>query len=276
MQANAPIRSRPTRPVGARRGQTWAGRQINDKAHSQSHPGPDPPGLPRPPHLLLSVTPPRYDALVAMPVVDVISDHPVRLASTIVAYDSAASTYARRFVDADLSAHHARFASALGSQRAPVLDAGCGAGRDCEALADLGIRTVGLDLSRGLLRASSAVTGAPVMRGDVRRLPVPDGSIGGVWCSAVLLHLPLHQVRQALCEFSRVLQPGGPLFVSVQTAGRSGWRADAGGARWFEQYTPGQLRWLVDSAGFTIRELGVEDDETRPTVRWVTVHARRG
>lgn len=58
-----------------------------------------------------------------------------------------------------------------------VLDVGCGAGRHARAFRAVGARCVGLDLSRTLLRVARGVTDAPLVRGDMRRLPIRAGSM---------------------------------------------------------------------------------------------------
>ncbi len=58
-----------------------------------------------------------------------------------------------------------------------VLDVGCGAGRHARAFRAIGARCVGLDLSRTLLRVAQGVTDAPLVRGDMRRLPIRPGSM---------------------------------------------------------------------------------------------------
>ena len=58
-----------------------------------------------------------------------------------------------------------------------VLDVGSGAGRHARAFRAIGARCVGLDLSRTLLRVARGVTDAPLVRGDMRRLPIRAGSM---------------------------------------------------------------------------------------------------
>jgi SAM-dependent methyltransferase len=53
-----------------------------------------------------------------------------------------------------------------------VLDVGCGAGRHARALEAAGARVFGLDLSMSLLRRARSATGAPLVRADMRRLPI--------------------------------------------------------------------------------------------------------
>ena len=58
-----------------------------------------------------------------------------------------------------------------------VLDVACGAGRHARALEAAGARCVGLDLSMALLRVARGVTRAPLVRADMRALPVRPGSM---------------------------------------------------------------------------------------------------
>jgi SAM-dependent methyltransferase len=58
-----------------------------------------------------------------------------------------------------------------------VLDVACGAGRHARAFRAAGARCVGLDLSLTLLRVARGVTDAPLVRGDMRRMPVRPGSM---------------------------------------------------------------------------------------------------
>src|SRR5918994_865089 len=58
-----------------------------------------------------------------------------------------------------------------------VLDVGCGGGRHARAFRAIGARCVGLDLSRTLLRVARGLTDAPLIRGDMRRMPIRPGSM---------------------------------------------------------------------------------------------------
>jgi len=53
-----------------------------------------------------------------------------------------------------------------------VLDVGCGAGRHAKALEQSGAHVTGLDLSMTLLRRAQTTTRAPLVRADMRQLPI--------------------------------------------------------------------------------------------------------
>jgi SAM-dependent methyltransferase len=58
-----------------------------------------------------------------------------------------------------------------------VLDVACGPGRHARALEAVGARCFGLDLSMPLLRRARQVTGIPLIRADMRRIPVRPRSM---------------------------------------------------------------------------------------------------
>lgn len=58
-----------------------------------------------------------------------------------------------------------------------VLDIACGEGRHARALAAAGARVTGLDLSPGLLARAREATRAPLVRADMRALPVRPGTM---------------------------------------------------------------------------------------------------
>jgi len=58
-----------------------------------------------------------------------------------------------------------------------VLDVACGAGRHARAFRSAGARCFGVDLSASLLRVARGVTDAPLIRADMRQLPVRPASM---------------------------------------------------------------------------------------------------
>jgi SAM-dependent methyltransferase len=58
-----------------------------------------------------------------------------------------------------------------------VLDVACGAGRHARAFRASGARCFGVDLSATLLRVARGVTDAPLVRADMRALPIRAGSM---------------------------------------------------------------------------------------------------
>ena len=116
----------------------------------------------------------------------------------------------------DLLARHGVFAAG-----AHVLDLACGAGRHTTALVAAGARVTGLDLSMPLLRAARRRgIVAPLLRGDIRRLPFRAGSFDAVvnlFTSFGYFATDAEHVT-TLGEVGRVLRPGGRFALDFLNA----------------------------------------------------------
>ena len=99
---------------------------------------------------------------------------------------------------------------------------GCGSGRDLLGFQREGVAAVGVDLSRSLLReAVRAGVAAPLIVSDLRRVPLADCSVRGVWSMASLVHLARVEVVEAFTEFSRLRRSSSSVIFSVQSSANS-------------------------------------------------------
>jgi len=133
-----------------------------------------------------------------------------------------------------------------------VADVGCGPGRDLALLRAQGLRAFGIDLSEAMLRAGGH---GGVVQADMRRLPLRDGCLDGIWCQAALLHVPHQHVPAVLAEFARVIRPDGALHLVVAEGDGERWEIGAYGTqerRWFAYHRRESLSALLDEAGFTV------------------------
>ena len=173
----------------------------------------------------------------------------------------------------------------------PVLDAGCGSGRDARALAAHGLPVLGVDLSQGMLDEARQRTPMRLPKGairyvvmDLRRLELPDSCCRGVWCSASLLHVPRKTAPRAMRELARVARPGAPVIVLLKRLGRGEpermvpypFPDVTDLPRYYSFYTPEEARTLVEDAGLVVVDVKTADDprgEDEPG--WVSVLARK-
>jgi SAM-dependent methyltransferase len=96
----------------------------------------------------------------------------------------------------------------------PVLDLGCGRGEFLALLAAEGIPASGVDSDRGMV-ARCLESGLLVSEGDLNEFLAeqPDGSLGTVFSSQVIEHLPYAELQRLLALSLSKLRPGG-LFIA--------------------------------------------------------------
>jgi SAM-dependent methyltransferase len=95
-----------------------------------------------------------------------------------------------------------------------ALDLGCGLGTEIAALAHLGYRAVGVDMSPvALQRASAADSGVLFARADVTAVPLPDASVDVVLDRGCFHYLPAISRPRYVAEAKRVLKPGGKMLL---------------------------------------------------------------
>lgn len=206
-------------------------------------------------------------------------------------YDDLAAAYddARqpdRVERESLDALHDRLDASCGDGDEPsrLLDAGCGAGRCVleriaganeidagndaasdagnDAASDAAVDAVGLDISREQARLASAF--APVVHGDMTRLPFADERFDAVTAFHSTIHVPTAEHPTLYGEFARVLRPGGWLLVTV---GDDAWEGtnedwlDAGAAMHWSFPAMAETRASLADAGFSVEREWTSEDE---------------
>ena len=96
-----------------------------------------------------------------------------------------------------------------------VLDVGCGTGFGTEGLLEYTDDVHGLDQSIHQMEKAFTKFGRTdrvnFYRGDAERLPFADDSFDAVWSSGSIEYWP--NPVDALAEFRRIVEPGGPILV---------------------------------------------------------------
>lgn len=138
------------------------------------------------------------------------------------------------------------------------LDAGCGGGRNAIAMARLGAEKVeGVDVGdAGLCDArkrSADLSNVSFRQASIEDLPYDNASFDVVWCAGVLMHTG--NADAATAELSRVLRPGGLMYVLVYATG---------GLRW---PLINLLRPIAAEIGMAAFERAVERAELLPNKR---------
>ncbi len=134
-----------------------------------------------------------------------------------------ASTRYRFFKPED----EAKFFDKLFKGRRLILDLGCGTGRTIRLLSGLGYEFVGIDISKKMLQIAKGFEQNSYVLADIRHLPFLDSTFDTAFSlHGGLAHLKTFDEKlRAVREISRVLRPGGLVFIDVP----SPYRKDRGG-----------------------------------------------
>jgi SAM-dependent methyltransferase len=203
---------------------------------------------------------------------------PVGISDTIAGYDQTAGEFAARWGSLRLERALKTFTDRLPAgapERRRVLDLGCGPGRDLEFLEQLGCRTVGLDLSSGMLaQARLRVPRTPLVQADARHAPFAAGNFEGVWACASLLHLARSQLPAALREVRRLLhRPGGVLYLALKGGTGEDWVKVGDRRAFFAYYQPHEIKTALARAGFHVAQHWVVADRAGRRHPWINVIA---
>jgi demethylmenaquinone methyltransferase/2-methoxy-6-polyprenyl-1,4-benzoquinol methylase len=128
---------------------------------------------------------------------------------------------------------------------ATVIDLACGTGDLCVELGRAELAALGVDLSAGMLGAARTV--APLVRADVARLPLGDGSVDGATCGFALRNLVSLEVF--LAELARVVRPGGRIAL-LEVAEPSNPALRLGHRLYFTEVVPRLGAALSDGAAY--------------------------
>jgi SAM-dependent methyltransferase len=173
------------------------------------------------------------------------------------AYDAAAPRYIERIGSADLADAEDRdlirdWATAVDG---PVLDAGCGPGHWSGFLHDLGVAVEGVDATpRFVEHARRTWPGVEFRLGDLRRLDLADGSLGGVLSWFSVIHTDPEEVPGILAAFAGTLHPGGGLLLGFFSDDR---------LRPFDHRVVTAWAWPVDRMAATVEAAGFTVERTR-------------
>jgi SAM-dependent methyltransferase len=105
------------------------------------------------------------------------------------------------------------------------VECGCGTGQSSERLSHDRRRLVALDFSMEALRQVGRVPSfTDRLQADIRRLPLRDASVDGIWNLGVLEHFDAESTASILSEFRRVLKIGSSAILF--------WPPEFGSSRW--------------------------------------------
>jgi ubiquinone/menaquinone biosynthesis C-methylase UbiE len=138
----------------------------------------------------------------------------------------------------------------------PVLDIGCGTGRDGAIFAYHKLEVTCLDASPKMVELCQA-KGLYAAVGDMHALPFAEESFNAVWAYTSLLHATKQELSQTLQEIRRVLTKRGVVGIGLIQGTTEGYVSSYKGEatsveRWFSYYTETEAKQALVEHGFSV------------------------
>ncbi len=195
------------------------------------------------------------------------------MSKTIDYYNQNAQAFYDRTISADISESYQKFLKLL-PEKAYILDAGCGVGRDTKYFLSQGYKVSAFDASEEMVQFATRETGLDVMQLKYQDLNFQN-CFDGIWAQASLLHVPYEETRNVYRKIHKALRPGGIFFASYKYGSSSMPTVD----RDFWNMTEITIKPFL-TVFFEICEIWIEED-TRSKVapskdqKWLNFLARK-
>ena len=163
-------------------------------------------------------------------------------------------------------------------QKAPLLDAGCGIGRDLLRFRQAGLNIIGVDGAQELLKTGHEQLGIPkewLFHSDLRQTSFLSNNFWGIWSKAVLGHFAFPDNLMVLGELARICTPSAIIFLRVREGDREGIEERDGFPRFYKYYGAKEIRELMLKAGFERLTTRLSKDEGGFDYNWLNVWGLR-
>lgn len=133
---------------------------------------------------------------------------------TVNYYNKNIQSYIERTFHVEMEQIRNRFLKYL-PQKAKILDAGCGPGRDAVAFSQKGYEVLGFDAAIEMVRYVKEELHIPAVHGLFQEMQF-DQEFDGIWASASLVHISPTALPDVLERFHKALKPKGILAISFK------------------------------------------------------------
>lgn len=204
---------------------------------------------------------------------------PNTIKTTIQSYNKTVKNYIKK-VDKLHPKQEAKIFLSLIKPNSPILDLGCGYGRDAKIFSERGYKVVGIDLSEKMIETAKKISPKSEFKlMDIRKLSFTNNSFDGIWANASFLHIPKKEIKTALKEAYRVLKQNGTIYLSVKEGIGEGFIEDTrygGIKKFFSFFQKDEIENFFNDARFSIVKSYVKKvDDNYSTHPWICVFGRK-
>lgn len=181
-------------------------------------------------------------------------------------YTNNAKAYVESTLHVDMQPLYQCFLPLL-PEKAHILDAGCGSGRDARYFIEHGYQVTAFDASVAIAAIAESEIGQIVQAQRFQDVQYHN-QFDGIWACASLLHVPASELSDVFHRLAHALKPGGVIYCSFKY-GRGEYEKQG---RRFTDMDEAGLRALVDkNETLAIKELWVTADRRpgREHERWL-------
>lgn len=150
----------------------------------------------------------------------------------------------------------------------PILDIGCGSGRDAHHLTNKGFTVDAYDLSPEMIQEAQKLTGLDIFQIGSAQNFKSDKTYDFAYSIACLLHLNDDEFKMALINIFAHLNDGGSFYFMVKKG--QGEEVD-GMNRYFNYFTVEKILSICDELGFKAIYNNEVADLTRPDTTWLQI-----
>ncbi len=170
-------------------------------------------------------------------------------------YENNAKVFVESTLSVDMQSLYNCFLPLL-PERANILDAGCGSGRDAKFFIERGHHVTAFDASAEIAALAEKEVGQHILVQRVQDIQYRN-QFDGIWACASLLHVPAKDLPEVFRRLVRALKPNGMIYCSFKY-GQGEYEKQG---RRFTDLDEAGLQTLVDEIEeLTIRELWVTAD----------------
>jgi SAM-dependent methyltransferase len=196
---------------------------------------------------------------------------PDEVVRTQIAYDKTARQYAASHPDSkNVENHLRRFIRHLDGNR--VLDVGCGPSREVEFFREHGIKCVGIDLNKHMIKlVRERSNDWPLVRMDMLDLGFLPMSFDGIWVCGSFYHIPKLRAVGVLLALKELLREKGLIYLALKQGDTEGMerKPEDGAPKFYARYTLQEAQELMRYSMFEVISLVIEDKKEM----WINIFA---
>lgn len=187
-------------------------------------------------------------------------------------YNEQARVYYDKTIELDMSEALEEFISLL-PENCPILDLGCGSGRDSLYLIEHGFDVTAMDGASELCGLAEIHIGQDVLCMRYEEMDF-ESVFDGVWACAALVHIPKNELSNILVKIVNSLRPNGILYMSLKYGDVSGLKNGI----YYSEYRTKDIKDIINNfKELELIKIYKTNDirEERKEEQWLNVYIRK-